>query len=217
MRSFRRKTAPGVRDGRVRHKNNWRPTPDNYGLRQVSIERCRPGRGYRHVLRCADVYTFLQLLPAWDSLSRRLNRILLDGGNDTTLGWFHRGVVAVCAMRHDLTVQFHRDFFYTDADFFDRLGVPYRCFGASVEGEERPEMDENDDWTHAVCQFTPATARCFQLLRVLTHELGHHYDLITNRKGWCTRGEDFAERYGQRLEAQVWSRYLEVFGDPRRG
>jgi hypothetical protein len=213
----RRKTAPRVRDGQVQHKNNWQPTSDHSGLRQVRIERRPPGCGYRHVLRRADICAFLQLLHCWAHLSRRLNRILLGGGNDTTLGWFSRGVVAVCAMPRNLTLEFDRECFYTDADFFDRLGVPYRCFGKASEGGERPEVDENEDWTHAVCQFTPATARCFQLLRVLTHELGHHYDLITNRRDRCTRGEEFAERYGQRLDAQMWPRYLEVFGDPRKG
>src|SRR5437016_4912059 len=84
-----------ISDGRVQWKNNWRPTPDNFGRPQVSIERCRPGRGHRHVLRCADVYTFIHLLPAWDELSGSLNRILLAPGSETSLGWFRRGTVAV--------------------------------------------------------------------------------------------------------------------------
>ncbi len=216
MSWLRRKTAPKVRDGRVQHKNNWRPTPDNYGLPQVSIERCRPGRGYRHVLCCADVYTFIHLLPCWSQVVGRLNRILLAAGSPTTLGWFRRGIVAVCAMPGNLEVTFHRDYFGIDADCFERLGVPSRRFLRDPEaGEEWREASADENWTHARCQFTPATARCYQLLRVLTHELGHHYDRITNRKGWCSRGEAFAERFGQEQEAKVWSRYLEVFGDPR--
>jgi hypothetical protein len=218
--SWRRcKTAPRVRDGRVQHKNNWHPTPDNFGLRQVSIERCRPGRGYRHVLRCSDVYTFVGLLPVWDQLSTRLNQILLAPGSPIRLGWFRRGIVAVCAMPHNLVVEFDRECFLTDVDFFDRVGVPYRFYSPVPDSDEESwrEVSQDEDWSRADCQFTTATARCFQLLRVLTHEFGHHHDRITNPKGWCSRGEDFAERYGQQLEAKVWPRYLEMFGDPRRG
>ncbi|HYT90433.1 MAG TPA: hypothetical protein VEL76_17135 [Gemmataceae bacterium] len=197
----RRKTAPKVRDGRVQRKNNWRPTPDNYGQPQVSIARLRPGRGYRHVLRCADVYTFVHLLPDWDSLKTSLNQILLVAGSNTIQGWFRPGKVAVCALPSNLELVFHRDFFARDGAFLDRLRVPYEFF---------PE-----EKTQVRCWLTPATARCFLLMRVLVHELGHHHDRITNPKGWCSRGEAFAERYERIVEEQVWSRYLAVFGDPR--
>jgi hypothetical protein len=51
-------------------------------------------------------------------------------------------------------------------------------------------------------------------MRVFLHELGHHYDYITNRKRRCSRGEDFAESYGQRLEKEIWPDYIRAFGDP---
>src|SRR5262245_33215097 len=103
--SWRRcKTAPKVRDGRVQYQNNWRPTPDNDGHPQVSISRSRPGTGYRHALRCSDIYTFVHLLPDWDRLKTGLNQILLAAGSETTLGWHRRGTVAVCALARDLTL-----------------------------------------------------------------------------------------------------------------
>jgi hypothetical protein len=212
--SWRRtKTAPGVRDGRTLHKNNWRPTPDNYGQPQVTISRLRPGTGYRHVLRCSDVYTFVHLLPDWARLKTRLNQILLAPGESRLQGWFRPGTVAICAMHRDLGAWYHRDFFALDVDFFDRVGVPYQYVQEDGQLGEHPS---NGDWQRVRVQFTPALAHCFQLVRVLTHELGHHYDRITNPRGWASRGEPFAIRYERETEAAVWARYVEVFGDPRR-
>jgi hypothetical protein len=199
--SWRRcKTAPQVRDGRVQRKNNWRPTPDYFGEPQVDISRLRPGTGFRHFVRCSDVYSFVHLLPDWGKLRTRLNQILLIAGSNSIFGWHRPGKVAICALPRDGEIRYYKDFFQRDAAFLDRLGVPYEFDGAE-----------------ALCRFTPETARCFQLLRVLVHELGHHYDRITNPKGWSSRGEEFAYRYERDREEVVWGRYLEVFGDPRRG
>jgi hypothetical protein len=57
------------------------------------------------------------------------------------------------------------------------------------------------------------SARAFQLLHVLLHELGHHHDRMTTRAGrYSCRGEDFAEHYSRRYAERIWGRYLDEFG-----
>src|SRR5262249_6302388 len=158
-----------------------RPTPNNYGSPQVTISRLRPGTGYRHVLRCDDVYAFVHLLPDWDRLRTNLNQILLVAGSPTLFGWHRPGTVAVCALPRHLQLVIPRCYFPRDTPLLDRMGVPHEF------------LDEGKTLLHYA--LTPATARCFLLLRVLSHELGHHFDRITNPKRWCSRGEPFAERY----------------------
>ena len=61
--------------------------------------------------------------------------------------------------------------------------------------------------------FTEATARAFQLVHVLLHELGHHRDRMTSRRRVeCGRGEGFAEAYAVRHGAEIWTRYADAFG-----
>ena len=65
MRATPRRQAPGVKNGRVQKKNNWDVSPDYYSheLRELVIDRQRPGAGYRHVLMQRDVERFIQILP----------------------------------------------------------------------------------------------------------------------------------------------------------
>src|SRR5262249_18052046 len=160
------------------------------------------------------IYTFLRLLPDRQRLTTRLNRILLAAGEATTLGWFRRGVVAVCALPRNLELTFDPEHFYLDMDFFLRLGVAYeRHFPpepdpGGLSGWQRRLHERDRLEAPFCCRFTPASARCYQLLRVLTHELGHHCDRISNPKGWCSRGEAFAVRYERNLDAELWPRYL---------
>jgi hypothetical protein len=200
MKRMMRKTAPKVVDGRVQRKNRYRTDPCYVGDRRVAIERRRPGYDYRHVVTQNDVYAFLQIVPHWEQLARGLNKIVLDEGSETQSGWFVRGVIALCAFPRDLRVEFDKQYFYRDIDFFERLRVPYSL------GEENQSQS-------VTCQFNRATARCHLLMRTLLHELGHHLDLATNRRRWCSRGEEFAERIGRELERRTWSEYRRVFGD----
>ena len=63
------------------------------------------------------------------------------------------------------------------------------------------------------CGFTESTARAFQLLHILLHELGHHHDLITTRsRRKASRGEKYAEGYALLHSALILDRYVEKFG-----
>jgi hypothetical protein len=202
-----RKTTPKVVSGQVQPKQR-RTRPRYADSPRIAIERSRPGSGYRHVLHCSDVFNFVTGMPHWEELSFGLATIQLAEGTSQLLGWYRPRMVAICAMPHDLKLVFDQKFFYRDKDFFDRLNVEY------------PEIETDDphgtgDMGQIVCSLRPEAARCYQLLRVLPHELGHHHDLMTNKRKWCSRGEEYAERYGREMQARLWDRYLHLFADPR--
>jgi hypothetical protein len=197
MQRFHRVTAPGVRDGRVRRKNNWRRTPNCYNTPQnaPAIDRDRPGRGYRHLLLKRDVERFLALLPDWAELSRGVNVVLLACGEPWLYGWYRPGIVALCAWPEALWQEMSPKFYADNRALLERLEVP---------DEELPGGDR-------LLKFTRGTARAFQLLDVLLHELGHHHDSQTNRSGRASRGEPYAEEYARRYAGVIWDRYLAEF------
>lgn len=210
MRSFHRKTATKVVHGRVQRKNRCGPASDYRLEPRVAIERQRAGGEYRHVLRTDEVYSFVSRIPSWDRWAIGLSKIVLDEGSETRFGWFRRGEIGLCAMPRDLNVRIWKDYFYRDKDFFDKFGVRYEAVVENDEGGlQLGEPTEFD------CQFNRATAKCFSLLRTLTHELGHHHDRRTNWKGWCSRGEDYAEHIRVLLERELEPHYIELFGWPR--
>ena len=63
-------------------------------------------------------------------------------------------------------------------------------------------------------RWSEPSARAYQLLHILLHELGHHHDRMTTRSrpDRPPRGEPYAEAYAHRHEALIWERYLERFG-----
>ena len=63
-----------------------------------------------------------------------------------------------------------------------------------------------------LCHFTETSARGYQLLSVLLHELGHHHDRLTTRSRCVGRGEPYAERYAIEHTDLIWERYLRAFG-----
>ena len=161
----------------------------------------------------SDVFNFIRMIRRWETLSIWLNRIVLDTGSRTRFGWFRYGTVALCTMPANLVVGIQREWFYRDIDSFDRVGIPYE----RQSDDQRSANAHDPELAHAdfVCRFTLSQAKCFHLTRTLLHELGHHADRVSNRKGWCSRGEDFAERFGRRLERDVWQAYINLFGKPR--
>jgi hypothetical protein len=197
MKRWQRVTAPRVIDGQVLRKNNTRRSPSAFSRRERPvIERRKPGVGYRHVLRQAEVATFLELLPDWEELSEGLNAVVLAGGDFGCDGWYKPGVVALCAWERGLWRVISASWYSEHADIFEQIGVP---------------CEELDDGRY-LCRWTEPTIRAYLLLHVLTHELGHHHDRMTTRsKADCCRGEDYAEEYARRYQALIWDRYLQEF------
>jgi hypothetical protein len=193
-----RRTAPKVKNGRVQKKNKSSLTPD-YGHgrpREFMVDRQRPGKGYRHLVTKRDLERFVALLPDWDELSDGLEAIVLAPGKEGWHGWHYPGVVALCAWPaalHDL-------------------------WSHQETEDHRQILDALDVETEPVPRgrrllWTEDSARAFQLLHVLLHELGHHHDRVTTRtKRDSARGEPYAEKYANRYGSQIFEAYFGVFG-----
>ncbi|MBI3849266.1 MAG: hypothetical protein HY298_03090 [Verrucomicrobia bacterium] len=192
-----RKTTPKVRDGRVQKKNRTQLSGDYYlgNLTEFVVDRQRPGEGYRHVLMKRDVEAFISILPDWNELSVGLHAIVLSPGESNLMGWHRPGVVGICAWERDLWIDCNDSFFKEHEDIITRLGVP---------SEQKGNI--------FLCKFSEASARAFQLLHILLHELGHHHDRMTTKsKIQSSRGESFAEMYARRYGDQIFGRYTEMF------
>ena len=200
MRVVNRKSTPKVVSGEVRKKNNWAQSPDYFYApkpRMIEVDRKRPRDGYRHVLTKADIYTFLELLPDWDELAVGLHAIVLGRGSFGTDGYyFHRGIIEICAWDESLWIEYHKDHYAEHRNIFERLNV---------------ECEKAGD-TYYLCKFDEASARAYQLLHILLHELGHHHDrMTTHRQRETGRGEKYAEEYALRYEPQIWRAYQKAF------
>lgn len=198
MKRFNRKTDPKVIGGLVQKKNNWALTSDYYNTEQKVpiIDRRRPGRGYRHLLKQRDILDFIGILPDWGELSVGLNAIVLAHGSHYVYGYHTRGVVHVCAWDEDIWIKLTHEGYECEREIFERLGVP-----CEKSGDEM------------LCKFTEETARAHQLLATLLHELGHHHDRMTTRfKARPGRGEPYAEDYARKYANQIWINYQDIFG-----
>jgi len=194
-----RKTTPKVKGGRVQKKNNWSPTTDAVLLAgtAVAFDRCRPGAGYRHLIRKADLETFIALLPDWDELAVGLRYVVLDAGEYEVCGWHTPGVVALCAWERGLWIDYYPDFVDEHRWLLDRLGVEV--------------VREHE--TCVIVRWTETTAKAYQLLHVFLHELGHHHDRMTTRsRSTAARGEPYAETYAERYADRIWDAYEAEFG-----
>jgi hypothetical protein len=192
-----RKSAMGVQHGRVQKKNNWELTPNYWNTPQPypTIDRRRPGEGFRHVLLQRDIERFIDLLPEWDENSIGLNAVILARGGWGTDGWHSSGVVAICAWESELWREHSPKYFEEHRVLFARLGV-----------EHEPTEDG------FLCRFDQKSARAYQLLHIFLHELGHHHDRITTRlQNKASRGEAYAEAYAIRHENLIWDRYTRTF------
>jgi hypothetical protein len=154
MRSFNRKTTPRVKRGRVQKKNNWTETADYFNTPQKMpvIDRKRPGKGYRHVLKRRDLESFITLLPNWDELSKGLNAIVLAPGEWGADGYHcPLGVVEICAWEADMWIDYKTTHYESHRPILDRLGV---------------ESEKLKDGV--LCKWTAPQVRAYQLLHVLT-------------------------------------------------
>jgi len=195
-----KKTAPGVRNGRVKQNNRWIETKNHRNSEQKVplIVKEPPGRGYKHFLKKQDVLAFIDLLPDWERLSTGLNAIVLAPGHWGADGFCdgRSGVIEICAWERDMWTEFIPEAYDSHRDLFDRLGVA--C-------ENRK--------TYYLCKFDEKSIKAYQLLHVFLHELGHHYDrMTTKRKKYSSRGEQFAEDYALQYEHLIFNRYFERFG-----
>jgi hypothetical protein len=198
MRYLNRKSDPKVIGGLVQKKNNWARTPNYYNADQPFpiVDRKRPGKGFRHLLKQKDIHTFIEILPDWSELSVGLNGIVLAPGDPDVFGYHTRGVVHICAWEKDLWALFSMEGFDAERQIIERLGVPCEQRGDEI-----------------LCKFDENTARAHQLLATLLHELGHHHDrMTTNSQLRATRGEPYAETYARKYAERIWIRYQEVFG-----
>ncbi|MDH3472339.1 MAG: hypothetical protein OEM59_01500 [Rhodospirillales bacterium] len=173
------------------------PTPSYWNTEQPYpvVDKERPGRGYRHLLRKQDMLRFIELMPNWNELAEGLDAIVLARGENGLEGWYTEGVVGICAWERDLWRRHPIHYFEENEGVFRRLGVEFQRRGERV-----------------LCKFTENQARAFQLLNILMHELGHHHDRISTRSKFeCSRGEPYAEEYALRYERIIWERYIQVF------
>ena len=199
MRNKRQnKSTPKVKNGKVQNKNNHRLTPDYWNSIQseIQIVEEKPGMGYKHFLKKRDVIDFLTLIPNWDKLSEDLNSIILEQGDSDYFGiYYQRGVICISAWEKDKDITLEKSIFNEIKVILDRLGVV---------------STKNGDVYH--CEFNIDQIKGFQLLYILMHELGHHYDRIqTKNKTRSARGEPFAEEFAFISMDQMWSKYQEKF------
>ena len=201
MNYSRRKDAPRVRDGSVQFKNNhtltrhWSQVPGD----QLLIEREKPGPEYRHLLRKQDLERFVALLPEWEELSRGVDVLLLAKGKFNVMGYYDLGIVAVCAWDREIAGTYSSRFVDEHREVLARLDVP---IGKAQHG-------------YAELGFTEASARGFQLMHILLHELGHHHDrMTTESQARSARGEGYAERYAnEHADATSGASTIEISGE----
>ena len=96
-RFVRRKTAPGVKGGKVQRKNRRDDEPAIYSG-SLTIRTEVPRWPNLHVLREEDIRKFIGILPDWEELSRGLEEIVLADRDEVEVdGWYSSGTVAICA------------------------------------------------------------------------------------------------------------------------
>lgn len=192
-----RKSEQTVKRGRFSKTENQRYTPGAEILAGTSVvlERHRPGKGYRHVLRKDDVERFITLLPDWDELAIGLETVALLEGRDDIEGIYGHGWIGICAWSRALWHQYERSFLEQPRPSILRVGVPIQ-----------------DDGERLIGKWTEETIRAYQLLDVFIHELGHHHDrMTTDSQRTVARGERYAEEYATRYADAIWDAYCAEF------
>lgn len=162
---------------------------------ELLIRREPPGKGFHHFLTRKIVRNFIESLPQWPVITRGLDYILLARGEKGCDGWYDGRVVAINAWEQDSWRSVPADYYDEHQEVLRRLHV------------ETVKSGQN-----YLCKFNPSSVRAFQLLHVLLHELGHHFDKINTRsQRVSSRGELYAEAYARSYEQMIWKRYAEWF------
>ncbi len=211
-RKFNRKTASKVIGGHVLRKNNHTRT---VSLGYV-VDRERPRKGYKHVLKKKDVHDFIDIIPGWHEYADGLEEIILTPGGRDSFGSYYSysnedtGVIYLAAWNEEMWMDFNVDFFDEHKWLFDHLGLTY---------EEKVVKDPRGRGTYTAmgCYFSASQAKAFMLLNVFLHEIGHHVNRRTKQvKEWCPGGEPFAEKFADDLFHKLWPAYVDKFGHPER-
>jgi len=197
-RSINRKTTPKVKGGKPLRKNNHELTPNYWNTTQseIQIDVQKPGKGYKHFLKKRDIIRFIELIPNWIELSQHLDAIVLENGDTDYDGIYNNdGVICISAWERRQDVLLNKNYFKEHFGLFNRLGVKYKEVRNGV-----------------FCEFNIEQIKAYQLLHVLFHELGHHYDRIkTKSKYKSSRGEGYAESFAYINEKEIWIKYQEEF------
>jgi hypothetical protein len=201
-----RKTTPRVKDGVVRKKNRTGHTAaDGYALGDsLQIIRRAPGPGHVHVVDEHDIRRFLDLVPAWPTLGAGISAIVLDNDQGDFDGCYrHDGVIHLSSWVEEIAYDFNLSYVEAHRGVLARIGV-------DTEDPIDPDADAADE-PSVRCWFDRATARDYMLMHILLHEIGHHLDRSTTRRGGHLRGEDYAESWAIEQEQALWPRYRAVF------
>ena len=196
--TINRKTTPKVVGGKPLRKNNHKLTPNYWNTiqRDVQIDAYKPGKGYKHFLKKRDILKFIEIIPNWNIYSEGLDAIVLEPGNTGRDGvYYYLGVICIAAWPKEMDIEMNKQYYKEHKALFKRLGV---------------KSTEKKDYYF--CEFNEEQIKAFQLLHILLHELGHHYDRINTRfKHSAARGEKFAEDFAFEHEEKMWNIYEEAF------
>ena len=206
---YNRKQSPKVVGGQVLRKNNHIKTSK---LGYI-VDRVRPGKGYKHVVRKKEIHDFIDLIPNWESICKDVESIILDAGDEWADGYYQHqqsegtGIIWITAWKDELWRELSDEYFIEHKWLLDRLEVINERLVDVVDETQ----EEIISWR---CYFNEAQAKAFTLMHVFLHELGHHVDKMRSKKqDTCKGGENFAEGFANKLFNQIWPSYLQRFGD----
>ena len=197
MRSTARKSAPGVKGGKVQKKNRAASSPDVYlhDFDSIVVQRIRPAKGFYHAVTPTDVRRFIRLIPDWDVVAAGIRAVILTPGDDDCYGRYHNaGIVKLDAWPRDESayVPMRKEWLVRAMG----IDLPHEGFGWSLRlGREQ--------------------VRCFLLMGTFLHEIGHHVDRMSTRsRADASSGEPFAIDYEHRLQREIWDAFVREFGVP---
>jgi len=192
-RNYNRKTTPKVKDGTVIKKNNHAIT----ALQGYVVDRERPDKGYKHVIKKKEIHDFIEIIPNWDEISLGIESIVLDSGDNSFDGLYRHfshentGIIWLSAWPEKLWVNFDNEYFTEHKWHFDSIGLKYE--------------KENEEW---ICYFTEFQAKTFMLMHIFLHEMGHHVDKLRSKnKNQMLGGEEFAENFANKMFEEIWPIY----------
>ena len=180
----------------MQKKNRTALSPDIYehDFDRIVFQRIRPAKGYYHPVSVTDLKRFIGIVPDWQEASAQVRAIVLTSGHTWRAGSYNEvGVIKLDAWPKLAGIVVGD----TDRWLVERMGI-------AIPADQ-----------HAEVEFTQSQVRCYQLLGILLHELGHYADRMGSRKKkTCDNGEPFAIAYEHRRQRELWDAYVREFGMP---